>query len=106
MSTVHITDGSKGAGEAGSLQWQWVGTDRFTIPKTKNGRAHSFPLSAQARAALEARRPAAQATTTDWAGSSTFAAQRIWAREGPRHAPAVEAIKRSVRKNYATLARS
>jgi integrase len=44
------------AGEAGKLDWQWVESDRFTIPKTKNGRAHALPLSSQARAAIETRR--------------------------------------------------
>jgi len=52
------------AGEAGSLEWQWVESDRFTIPTTKNRRAHSLPMSAQTRAALEAQRPEGKAISS------------------------------------------
>jgi len=44
-------------GEAASLSWQGVESNRITIPLTKNGRAHSLPLSAQAQVILDARRP-------------------------------------------------
>lgn len=52
------------AGEAGALDWHDVESDRFTIPETKNGRAHSLPLSPQARSVIDTQRPDGNANLT------------------------------------------
>jgi len=41
-------------GEAAGLHRQWIDSDRLTVPKTKNGQAHTLPLSPVAKAILAA----------------------------------------------------
>jgi integrase len=96
-------------GEAGSLDWQWIESDRLTIPKTKNGRAHSLPLSAQAQAVLDTQRPDGQEKPTGpvFGLRSDVLAQRVQrmlglshdqqkrkkeskAAQEPRHVPRIE----------------
>jgi integrase len=47
--------------EIGSLQWDYLKSDRVTLPPaiTKNGREHTFPLPATASSLLPAKRPTA-----------------------------------------------
>lgn len=40
-------------GEIVSLKWDWIDGDVITLPETKGGRAHRFPLSEVAQKVLE-----------------------------------------------------
>jgi len=40
-------------GEIASLEWDWIENDQISIPETKNGRLHRFPLGEKAKAVIE-----------------------------------------------------
>jgi len=40
-------------GEIASLEWDWIENGQITLPETKNGRLHTFPLSDKAQEIIE-----------------------------------------------------